>query len=272
MPRFLLVLLLALILMHGCSSEIPGSLSAFEDTIPFSGSESIYVEIDAGTLEVSSNSEGELRVSGMLADPASLVISRSDSGIEIFHSQSQASDLVQIQVPNGSILQIKTFSADTSIENFSGDLTLNSSAGQNSITTFSGSATVWAGRGEISVTDSRGEISLISEHGAVNVERFSGELSMSTIMGSLTYSGTENDKNVVRLEADHGPVKVFLPSSANASLTASSTSGEVVCIGAGIAHTVDGCQVNPGTGAGMVRIRTVSGRIEVRIVEVQEED
>ena len=271
MPRVFLVLLLFIILMHGCSSEIPGSLSAFENTFPISGVDSISIEINAGTVEVSSISEAELRVGGSLADAASLEISQSDSRIEIVQAKSGASDTIHVQVPDGSIVNLKTFSADIRIEDFSGDLTLNSSAGMITIAGFSGSATVWAGRGEIAVTDSRGEMILISEHGAIKAESFSGEISMSTIMGSLNYIGREDDQNEIRMEADHGPVSAVFPASADLSISASSTDGEVACIGADIQHTVDGCRVNIGAGAGTVKIRTVTGRVEFRIADVKPE-
>lgn len=272
MPRFILVLLLPLILMQACSSEKAVSLSVFEDRIALSGSESISIEIKKGTLVVSSSSDGELHISGELAEPTSLEIKQSDSRIEIVHLKSQASDTIQIQIPNGSALTIKTFSADIGIQDISGDLTLNSSAGEVSITGFSGSATVWAGRGGIAVADSRGKMILISEHGAIDVASYSGEVSLSTIMGSLHYTGTEVDQNLVHMEADHGPVFAVFSSNADLSVSASSTNGEVVCIGARIQNNMDGCQAKIGAGEGTVKIRTVTGRIELRIVDVQEED
>ncbi len=167
---------------------------------------------------------------------------------------------------------LKTFSADIGIQNLSGDLTLKSSAGKVAIAGFSGSATVWAGRGEITVADSRGEMVLISEHGAVEVNNFSGKISMSTIMGSLNYTGSQGGQNMVRMEADHGPVYAVFPASADLSIFASSTNGEVVCIGADIQHTVDGCQADIGAGEGSVKIRTVTGRVEIRVVDSQEEN
>lgn len=266
------MLLFPIILMQACSSGKPGSLSVIEDRIALSGLESISIEIKAGTLGVSSGSGGELHLSGMLADPTSVEINQIDSRIEIVHPKSQVSDTLQIQVPNGSDLTIKAFSADIGIQNFSGDLTLNSSAGDVTIAGFSGSATVWAGRGEITVTNSNADLILITEHGAVNVESFSGEISMSTIMGSLNYTGTQGDQNVVRMEADHGPIYAVFPASADLSISASSTNGEVVCMGAGIQNTVDGCRANIGAGEGAVKIRTVTGRIEFRIVDLQEEN
>lgn len=272
MPRFIQFLLILPVLLAGCSGEKPESLVLVEDSFPLSGSESISIEINAGALEVRSNSTEELHISGKLADPESLEVHQSDDRIEIVQKHGQASDLVQIYVPDGSILELKTFSSDTTVEDFSGELTLNSSAGNISITGFLGSATVWAGRGDITVTESGGEMTLITEHGAVNVESFSGQISMSTIMGSLTYFGMEKDQNLVRIEADHGPVTAMLPSNANTNITASSTNGEVACVGTGIQHTVDGCQASLGTGSGTVKIRTVTGRIEIRIAGVVEEE
>ena len=254
-------------LLQACSSGGSAASQPFAESLTLSGEETISIELHAGKLEIGPAADQKLGISGSLFAPGSLLIDQSDTGIEIIHTKSQADDILQVQIPEGSILKVKTFSADVNIMDFSGDLMVSSSAGKIAIDRFSGLATVWAGRGEIAAADSRGEMILISEHGAVNVETFEGELSMSTIMGSLAYNGAENDQNIVRLEADHGSVTVSLPGSANTTVSAASTSGEVICIGPGITHTVDGCQIVAGSGTGSITIRTVSGRVEVRMAD-----
>ena len=267
MPRLSLSAFLLVLLLRACSGGGPAVSEVFTKTLTLSGKETIYIEMHAGNLEVQPAVGQELGIRAGLVAPDLLEISQNDASIEIIHNQSQTADFVRVQVPEGSILKIKTFSADIHIEGFAGDLTVNSSAGKITIDQVAGSATAWAGRGEIAATDSQGKMVLISEHGAVRVENFSGEISLSTIMGSLVYHGAQNDQNTVRLEADHGSVTVYMPESANTAISASSTSGEVVCIGPNVIQTVDGCLASAGSGTGSITIRTVSGRVEVRLAD-----
>jgi hypothetical protein len=264
-PKILVILIL-LIHLLGCAGGQPVSLSVIETTIPVPPSTPIYVQVDAGTLNITPSDGEELIVRAWVTDPKALRIEAHGDKVEIVRDGGNDAEVVQIQVPVGSNLEIRTFAADVSIDDLSADLSLFASAGQVMINGFSGSATVWAGRGDMTVTRSSGDLILITEHGAIEVDHFTGQISMSTIMGTLVYSGIEQDQNDVRLEADHGPIRVILPPSANTSVSASSTSGEVICIGLDIQQTVDGCRAQSGAGEGSVSIRTVSGQINLQII------
>lgn len=265
MVKVLLILSWAAAVLTGCGPVQTGELVAIHRTLTLTGAETIIVEVNAGALEISPSPTDELILDARVVHVESIEIRQSESRVEIIQTRGKNGDAYVLQVPEGSRLEVTTFSADIQVEHLTGQIYLRSTAGQVRVAGFDGTATVIAGRGQVSVADSRGDLVLISEHGLIEVREFSGTLSMSTIMGSLNYYGTENEQNVVRLEADHGPVRVDLPESVNAHISAFSTSGELACVGPEVDFLVNGCEAVVGTGVGSINIRTVSGQIEVRI-------
>jgi hypothetical protein len=97
------------------------------------------------------------------------------------------------------------------------------------------------------------------------VNGFRGTVSMSTIMGTLVYIGPPGAADEIRLETDHGPVRVNLPVDADMEVAARTNSGSKACMGVYLRQTYDGCQGVLGEGAGSLTIRTVSGRIQIEV-------
>ncbi len=91
-------------------------------------------------------------------------------------------------------------------------------------------------------------------------------LSMTTIMGNIQFEGAENSPGDVLLEVDHGPVQATLPDNSDYQVLINSASGEIVCSGGNIKRTISGCEGSTGDGSGVLKIRTVSGRIEFQIL------
>ncbi len=94
---------------------------------------------------------------------------------------------------------------------------------------------------------------------------------MSTIMGTLVYIGPPGAADEIRLETDHGPVRVNLPADAHLEVVARTNSGSKACMGLDLRQTYDGCQGVLGDGTGSLAIRTVSGRIEIAVGTVTNE-
>ena len=95
---------------------------------------------------------------------------------------------------------------------------------------------------------------------------------MSTIMGTLVYEGEAGTAGEVKLETDHGPVEVYLPADASMDVEVRTTSGDVACMAGELRQTYDGCEGSLGGGAGSLTVRTVSGRVDIRMIEVSGED
>jgi hypothetical protein len=94
---------------------------------------------------------------------------------------------------------------------------------------------------------------------------------MTTIMGTIKYSGVENAAGIVKLESDHGPVEARMPENAHFDIQVRTTSGYVTCLGTGLAQTVAGCEGVIGDGTGELDIRTVSGRVDLKVISTRPE-
>jgi hypothetical protein len=118
----------------------------------------------------------------------------------------------------------------------------------------------------VAVLHGGGELVVIGEHGVLSVDEFDGNLLMTTIMGTINYLAAAGAHGTVSLESDHGPVEVLLPESANLDIWVNTTSGYVTCLGPKLDQTVDGCVGVIGQGMGELVVRTVSGRVDLKVL------
>jgi len=190
--------------------------------------------------------------------------------LSIALEKAGSQDEIILRVPDGMTLNIQTFQGDVELKNLRGTVQVRSTAGRIDFQSFTGKALLWAGRGDIHVADGQGEIVLFGEHGSLSTEGFEGSLSMTTIMGALNYADPGDAHNFVQLESDHGPVEVFLARNTNSKVAVSTTSGLVTCTGEGFSKTYNGCSGIIGAGEGEITIRTVSGRVDLKVVDLKE--
>jgi len=226
----------------------------------------VRVKLPDGSLIVEGVEGSDLSYSASLAYPDSLQLTQQGEELLLALEKGSMHDEIIFHLPAEIEFSVDTFQADVEIRGPVDQLDVRSSAGTITLNGFDGQGSFWAGRGDIVVNSGSGDLVLIGEHGILSVDNFDGVLSMSTIMGTLEYYGLENDMNTVALEVDHGPVRVVLPESANQSVSVTTTSGLVTCNGPGLSQTVDGCQGQLGLGSGKLIIRTVSGRVDLRVV------
>ena len=89
--------------------------------------------------------------------------------------------------------------------------------------------------------DCKGYIRVLGEHGILQMIGLHGDIASATIMGTLDFTGSIGEGDDVFLETDHGPVLVTMTNPVNMQVKAWTASGEVACMLAGLAQTVDGC-------------------------------
>lgn len=261
------VLLLILLICVGCRPlgivEVQSAEKVFK---PGEFSE-ISVEISSGRVSIVHSDEPQIYLLTNLAEPENLIITQSEPVLSISLEKGKDQDEIILHIPDEMAIKVSTFSADVSLEAVTGIATIRSTAGDIRLESFSGQAQLWAGRGNVAVTNGQGELDLIGEHGALVVDGFNGKVSMTTIMGAINFFALENDLPNVQLESDHGPVKAFLPKNSRSNIKVTTTSGIVTCIGEGIIPINNGCERKVENGAGDVMIRTVSGRVDLRVTD-----
>ena len=233
----------------------------------------IVIEIQDGDVRIDGSDSDSLQLalssSTELSDPYQLI----DTKLLITIPDSVPEDSIDLTLNGTPELTIRSFDGQITLINVGGIIDARSTAGSIELIGFSGQkATLWAGRGDISVDGGSGEAIVIGEHGVLVVSSFDGPVSVNTIMGSILYSGMDNLAGDIVLEADHGPIQVELPEPTDYSIEVYSASGDVVCAGKSMEQISNGCRGKTGTGSESFRIRTVSGRIDFRILPASGEE
>jgi len=272
MYRIFPVILLILLIAVGCRPF--GKVEVFTvDKVFETGKFSqMVVEIPNGRVSIFQSEDSRISLLAKLANPENLIISQAEPVLSISLDKGKDQDEITLYIPAEMVIKVSTFSADITIEAVKGLANVRSTAGDISLASFSGQAQLWAGRGNVAVTNGQGELNLIGEHGTLLVDGFSGMVSMTTIMGAITYSAADNDLPTVQLESDHGPIKAFLPVNSRSNIKVTTTSGIVTCIGEGIIQINNGCEREVENGEGDVTVRTVSGRVDLRVTNHSESE
>ncbi len=224
-----------------------------------------------GEIIVNGSPGDQIQITGHIKQDLVPSFTVVDNQLVVNSEGSASSDMLEIDLPIDLNLEIEAFDVNMWLIGLEGNITIRNTAGDLVLDDFYGEANLWAGRGNIEVNGGEGKAVIIGEHGTLHVSQFSGPVSMTTIMGHIRFEGAENSQGDVLLEVDHGPVKAILPENTNYQVLIDSASGETVCSGGNIKRTITGCEGSTGDGSGVLKIRTVSGRIEFQILSGSEE-
>jgi len=222
--------------------------------------------MDRGQILVTKSADDHLWIKGTAQQPDHFIVTHGEGLLVIKNEDSTANDFLEIKIPAGIILDIKAFDVNIDLVELDGNSTIRNTAGNITMMDTIGETYLWAGRGDIIITRGEGQAVVIGEHGALTVSGFSGSVLMTTIMGHIQFTGIENNSGDILLEVDHGSVQAVLPDKTNYQIAVDSASGDVVCLGGDLQRTITGCTGSTGDGVGILRIRTVSGRIEFQIL------
>lgn len=270
--RFLWIFAVTLIL-SACTQIFRSEHYQIQEEISIAGLDSVSVDIDTGQVIVLNGPDGGVKLVGSSIKTEPLVVERNEGILEISSRSGDVVDTLTVFLPIGVSFKISTFSASLEIQGSYENIEVRSTAGEVWVHNFDGDAVIWAGRGDVQVQGGKGSLVIISEHGDQYVEAFTGKVSMTSIMGDLHYSAIENDENEINIEVDHGSVTVNLPSSVGQRVNITSTSGNVNCVGGELANTVSGCEGILGSGVGNLEVRTVSGDVDLWVINsVERED
>ena len=219
-----------------------------------------------GEIKINGSPGDQIQITGSIKQDAGLSFSVGDNQLVVNSEGSARSDALEIDLPKNINLEIEGFDVNMRLIGLEGNITVRNTAGDLTLDDFWGEANLWSGRGDIKVNGGQGKVVVIGEHGTLHVAQFAGPVSMTTIMGNILFEGAENSEGDVLLEVDHGPIQAALPDNTDYQVLIDSASGEIVCSGGNIKRTISGCEGSTGDGSGVLKIRSVSGRIEFRIL------
>jgi DUF4097 and DUF4098 domain-containing protein YvlB len=241
-----------------------------ENSFPADTIQSIHVDIDSGTLNIRQNESSSIRFSGMApVGQVPIPIQDDDHGnlsISILPESSMESIYV-LEIPAGKKIFIQSNQADINLAAYQGKIDIDSISGSITAKELSGFVTLRSGRGNITLKDSTGEMHILGEHGLLNINNLHGVLTSSTIMGTIQYFGSPSEGDQINLEVDHGPISVKLGNSSSLQYAVQSASGEVNCLIPRTELLPRGCQGTYGQGGAELKIRSVSGKINLTVTQ-----
>jgi len=264
--RFVALFVFLTIIAHGCVDREPEELQNASYEYPAEELSNIVVEIYSGTVTVAASNDNVVRININSHGLENVKLLKTESSLSINETNRGDFSLVTLDIPNDKEIEIKTFSGNVEVDGFIGLIAVKTSAGNIYLDSFIGDAQLWAGRGDVSVWGGDGNVVIIGEHGALAVEDFAGDVSMTTIMGATKFISNNSVDGEIRLEADHGPIEVELPESADLDVVVNTNSGFVTCLSQDLYATVDGCEGRLGEGGRQMNIRTVSGNVDIVVV------
>lgn len=227
------------------------------ETRPAAADGTVRVNNLAGSVRVTGWARNEVQVQGTLGKDVERLDFTSEGGrVEIKvvlpetergrNRRIEASSELEIRVPAGSRVSVRTISADISVQQITGDLTLNSVSGSIEMPGKSGRIAAETISGDVTVDDNAGPLKINAVSGRVSVRNSTGRVEVSTISGgigvtahALSDGDLQSLSGNVSLEADltpeanlemvshSGTVDVYLPSGVSAAFRAESFSGSI---------------------------------------------
>jgi DUF4097 and DUF4098 domain-containing protein YvlB len=234
---------------------------------PLSKGQTLFVDIDDGSLDISSQGSVVVEISGQAPRGQTVLVTTGTDGVHITSKaekhpfwQTGTSLLhLNLRVPNGTSVTVNSFDAGMVIHDFSGNLSVSAASGDISLRHSDGNFAIMSNRGNVSVEGTTGAVHLAGNYGLLAMTNTHGTSAAATIMGTVRYEGTISAGDQVSLETDHGPVEIQLGSASNVTVKAGTTSGVVTCTIPGLHYDGQGCAGTLQAGKGQLNVRTVSG-------------
>jgi hypothetical protein len=269
-----LILLALSAWLGGCAQPgwTPQRIAA--ESFPVEAGGSVLLQVNTGEVVIRPAAASEIGISGRLAAPDRTLYNLSTS-LDQVHLQveyrrqflTRSPDpaiSLAIEIPDGISLRVETFDANVTLLDLQGNIAVDSVSGDILAENVGGVVSLRSGRGNIQALRTSGEVRVLGEHGLLTLEDPKGDLGASTIMGTIQYAGEPGPGDVVRLETDHGPVRLEISRSASFSLNAVTNSGNMACMLSGLASSSRSCRGAIGDRQGQITVRTVSGDITVQ--------
>jgi DUF4097 and DUF4098 domain-containing protein YvlB len=189
----------------------------------------LYVEFGKGKVEVSATATGTSTVEIEGRDAEEVAVTFEDNRLSVIAPKDGGNWFsgrdrelhIQVELPQGSNLAVKTGSADIAVEGQVNEVRLKTGSGDIACDTFTGSARVDTGSGDVEIAEAHEELQVKSGSGDISVGTCLGRLNISTGSGDVEV-GTTNGNAVVKTGS--GDLKVV---TANADVSLSTGSGDL---------------------------------------------
>jgi hypothetical protein len=254
-----------------------GAQEKVDRRLPATATGTVQVRNLAGSVRVAGWDRNEVQVQGTLGQGTERLDFENRSGVIVVevvlperrenqrNNRIEGSEL-EIRVPAGAVMDVRTVSAGIRVEGVRGMLDLETVSGE--IQTIGEPEEVRARTisGDIDVASSRGSVNANTISGEVTIGQAVGEFKVTTISGNATVRARAR----LELESHSGTIELTVPANVSARFEVDTFSGSIINeFGQEPVRTskyVPGKELNftQGSGDARIRIHVFSGRVEIR--------
>lgn len=269
------LLIFLLIMFSSCGSpSVPTSVIPAQ-IINSAGIASVDVKMSRADLSIRNSATDQITINGRIlgSDMRGFSVDIQNEILSIqFKDEERGFDftmddgngnVLDLEVPGYVPLAVEIFDGNVKIIGDFTFLDIDSVSASIEAEDISGWIRLRSGRGDISLGGGSGEYHLLGEHGRIAMTDINGRIEASTILGNIEYSGVPGMDDDINLEVDHGSIFITMLPEANLRYSLQTANGEVFCI---IPDSIKGpntCGGLLGEGAGMLKARSVSGKIVI---------
>lgn len=259
--------ILVVLLLGGCRP----ALTVTEITTqvhPVQPGQRIEIELDTGRVELRGEPGNSIEIGGRASEPDAIQIEANQVSILITSDQMANMDhQLLVNVPTESYVTIQIGSGSLFVHDLQGKLWIETISAPIRVEQFEGDLLARTRRGSIKISDSQGNLDAIAEADDIEFRAVSGQVTGTNIMGEIHFESLLSNHDTVRLETDHGAVRVALRQGSDSAIELITASGMIVCTLPGKSGTGDQCEGSYGGSQGELWIRTVSGPIRIESLD-----
>ena len=229
------------------SSDDEDEGTAMDTTVKFDRRGTVSLSIPRGDVIVRAWDRDEVRVHARSEQGALRVdVSSTRLTVDGNGSRSHGETTVEVTVPTGVALIVRTQSGDVTIRDTrgaveahaqNGDVEVHGVRGRLDVSTFSGDVHVDDVEGDIELSALSGDAHIGSAKGDIDAKTVSGDIIMDditaknvhaqTTSGDVTYDGTIDAQGRYELVSHSGGVSFSVPKGAGAQISVSTWSGDI---------------------------------------------
>lgn len=244
----------------------------------------IDVHAFAGTVHVTGTTQNQLKVHANVSGDCRIDIApsgdRTSVRLQCAHGPGRGD--LDIQVPQANAVEVRTLSANITVQGVTGSLQLQSVTADIEVKggapaaieahTTNGNVHIDAPTAEVHAQSVSGDVHVAGAHGKASIHTVSGDCSLSggdfsdvryeTVSGDVTFTGGITGN--FEVQSHSGDVTIHVPATTNADVELRSFSGDLeVDVGNGAKKSEHELDAKLGVGGARVRVRTFSGDVKL---------
>jgi hypothetical protein len=300
MRREITTLGVATVLLLAFAAPPTGAQEKVDRRLPATATGTVQVRNLAGSVRVAGWDRNEVQVQGTLGQGTERLDFENRSGVIVIevilperrgtqrNNRIEGSEL-EIRVPAGAVMDVRTVSAGIRVEGVRGALDLETVSGEIQTIgepeevrarTISGDIDIASSRGSVTANTISGEVTIGQAVGEFKVTTISGNATVraraltdgefDSIAGNLRFEGELAARARLELESHSGTIELTVPANVSARFEVDTFSGSILNeFGQEPVRTskyVPGKELNftQGGGDARIRIHVFSGRVEIR--------